>query len=156
MAHPTPTALRGVVQGLHHVAVAVPSIDALGGAVKALEAGFQQREIHQSAMAWQRAVERGDEVVVGVNRYRVEEPPPEIFEPDAGARAQVLADLAAVRAERDGAAVEGALSAVQRAARGTANLMPPILAAVSAYATVGEICAALEAEFGRYRPPEVL
>jgi methylmalonyl-CoA mutase N-terminal domain/subunit len=134
----------------------IARIDALGGAVKALEAGFQQREIHKSAMAWQRAVERGDEVVVGVNRYRVEEPPPEIFEPDAGARAQVLADLAAVRAERDGAAVEGALAAVRRAARGDENLMRPLLAAVSAYATVGEICAALEAEFGRYRPPEVL
>jgi methylmalonyl-CoA mutase N-terminal domain/subunit len=131
-------------------------IDALGGAVKAIEAGFLQREIHQSAMAWQRAVEGGELVVVGVNRFQVEEPPPAIFQPDSSARAEVLADLAAVRAERDPSAVEGALTAVRRAARGTENLMHPLLAAVEAQATVGEICTALEAEFGRYRPPEVL
>jgi methylmalonyl-CoA mutase N-terminal domain/subunit len=131
-------------------------IDAQGGAVKAIQAGFLQREIHRSAMDWQREVERGDRVVVGVNRYQVEEPPPAIFRPDASARDEVLADLAAVRAERDGAAVEGALAAVREAARGTANLMPPILAAVESYATVGELCVTLEAEFGRYHPPEVL
>jgi methylmalonyl-CoA mutase N-terminal domain/subunit len=61
-----------------------------------------------------------------------------------------------VRAERDAAAVEGALAAVRDAARGSANLMPPIRAAVERYATVGEVCATLEAEVGRYHPPEVL
>ncbi|MEM7309916.1 MAG: methylmalonyl-CoA mutase family protein [Planctomycetota bacterium] len=131
-------------------------IDEMGGAVAAIERGFMQREIHRSAMEWQRQVEAGDQVVVGVNRYQVEEPAPTIFQPDASARDEVLADLAAVRAERDGAAVEAALAAVGEAARGTANLMPPILAAVEAYATVGEICAELEQVFGRYVPPEVL
>jgi methylmalonyl-CoA mutase N-terminal domain/subunit len=134
----------------------IARIDALGGPVKAIEAGFQQREIHKSAMAWQRAVEAGDEVVVGVNRFQVEEPPPELFQPAIGAREEVLADLARVRAQRDASEVDAALGAVRRTARGRDNLLYPILAAVEAYATVGEICAALEAEFGRYRPPEVL
>jgi len=131
-------------------------IDGMGGAVKAIEQGFMQREIHRSAMEWQRALERGENVVVGVNRYQVDEEPPAIFQPDAGARAEVMADLERVRAERDAAAVEGALAAVRDASRGSANLMPPILTAVEAYATVGEICTTLEAEFGRYHPPEVL
>ncbi len=131
-------------------------IDALGGPVKAIEAGFPQREIHRSAVEWQRKVERGEETVVGVNRYRVEESAPSIFRPDEGAREEVLADLSIVRAERDAAAVEGALRAVGEAARGSDNLVRPILAAVEAYATTGEICATLEAEFGTYKAPEVL
>ncbi|MCZ6596327.1 MAG: methylmalonyl-CoA mutase family protein, partial [Planctomycetota bacterium] len=131
-------------------------IEEMGGSVAAIESGFMQREIHKSAMAWQRAVESGDEVVVGLNRFQVEEPPPSIFRPDAGARDEVLADLDRVRAERDAAKVEGALQAVRACARGTDNVMGAILAAVEAYATVGEICAALEEEFGSYRPPEVL
>jgi methylmalonyl-CoA mutase N-terminal domain/subunit len=131
-------------------------VEKRGGAVAAIESGFVQREIHRSALAWQKAVEQGERVVVGVNRYEVEEPPPEIFRPDPAARDQVLADLAAVRKERDPAAVESALAAVAAAARGKANLMPPILAAVERYATLGEICGTLEGVFGRYRPPEGL
>jgi methylmalonyl-CoA mutase N-terminal domain/subunit len=127
-----------------------------GGAVAAIEAGWVQREIHRSAMRWTRAVESGEEVVVGVNRYQVDEDPPELFRPDEAARAEVLTDLAAVRRERDAAAVECALAGLERAARGSANLMPPILAAVERYATLGEICAVLERVFGKHRPPEVL
>jgi len=129
-------------------------VEERGGAVAAIESGFVQREIHRSALAWQKAVEKGEQVVVGVNRYEVEEEPPEIFRPDPAAREQVLADLAAVRRERDPARVESALAAVEEAARGTANVMPPILAAVERHATLGEICATLEGVFGRYRPPE--
>jgi methylmalonyl-CoA mutase, N-terminal domain len=131
-------------------------IDALGGSIAAIESGWMQREIHKSALAWQRAVERGDEVVVGVNKFEQPEPPARIFRPSAGAREQVLAELAAVRAERDAARVEGALVAVTTAARGRDNMLPPILAAVDALASIGEICAVLEREFGRYQPPEVL
>ncbi len=131
-------------------------IDRRGGAVAAIESGWMQREIQKSAMAWLRAVEGGDEVVVGVNRYEVEEEEPELFQPSEEARAQVLQDLAEVRAERDGARVEAALAALERAARGTENLMLPILAAVEVYATLGEICAVLERQFGKYKPPEVL
>jgi methylmalonyl-CoA mutase N-terminal domain/subunit len=131
-------------------------VEEKGGAVAAVEAGFVQRRILESALAWQRAVESGERTVVGVNAYEVDEPPPEVFRPAEGARDEVMADLAAVRAERDPAAVEAALSAVEDAARGTANLMDPILAAVERYATVGEVCTTLERTFGRYRPPEVL
>jgi methylmalonyl-CoA mutase N-terminal domain/subunit len=131
-------------------------VEERGGAVAAIEAGFVQREIHKSALAWQRAVESGEQVVVGVNRYRIEEADGEVFRPDPAAREEVLADLGAVRRERDAAKVEAALAAVAEAARGSANLMPPILAAVERYATVGEVCQVLERAFGRYRPPEVL
>ena len=68
---------------------------------------------------------------------------------------QVLADLARVRAERDGARVEAALLALGECARGSGNVLDPMLAAVEAYATVGEVCDVLEREFGRYSPPEV-
>jgi methylmalonyl-CoA mutase N-terminal domain/subunit len=131
-------------------------VEKRGGAVRAIEAGFVQREIHRSALAWQKAVESGDQIVVGVNKYRIDEEEVEVFRPDPAARAEVLADLAAVRKERDPAKVEATLSAVGEAARGKANLMPPILAAVESLATLGEICATLEKVFGRYRPPEVL
>jgi methylmalonyl-CoA mutase, N-terminal domain len=131
-------------------------VEERGGAVRAIESGFVQREIHRSALAWQKAVESGEEIVVGVNKYRIDEEEVEVFRPDPAAREEVLADLAAVRKARDPARVEATLSAVGEAARGKANLMPPILAAVESLATLGEICARLEAVFGRYRPPEVL
>ncbi len=131
-------------------------VDRRGGAVAAIESGFVQREIHQSAVAWQRDVESGERRVVGVNAYEVDEPPPQVFRPSPQARGQVLADLAAVRAERDAARVEAALDAVTETARGGGNLMDPVLAAVEAYATIGEICARLEREFGVFEAPEGL
>ena len=131
-------------------------VDALGGALAAVERGFVQRQILESALAWQRDVEHGRRVQVGVNAYEVEEETPEVFRPDPAAKEEVLSDLAAVRAERDGAAVEGALRALGEAARGQDNLMAAILVAVERYATIGEVSATLEAEFGRYQPPEVL
>ncbi len=131
-------------------------VERCGGAVAAIEAGFVQREIHKSALAWQRAVESDEQVVVGVNRYRLDEEAPAAFRPDPSAREEVLADLGAVRRERDAGRVEAALAAIGDAARGKANLMPSILAAVERYATVGEICGVLERVFGRYQPPEVL
>jgi methylmalonyl-CoA mutase N-terminal domain/subunit len=94
--------------------------------------------------------------VVGVNQYEVEEPAPAIFRPSEAARAEVLQDLVDVRAARDSTRVAAALEAVRDAARGSANLMDPILAAVSVYATLGEVCTVLEKEFGRYQAPEVL
>ena len=131
-------------------------VEALGGAVRAIEQGFVQREIHQSALAWQRAVERRERIVVGVNDFRVDEPPPELFSMDADARAEVLGDLAAVRRERDAGAVEGALRGLREVAASDGNVMEPVLAAVEAYATNGEICDVLERVWGKYRPPEVL
>jgi len=129
-------------------------VDAHGGAVRAIESGFVQREIHLSALAAQRAVESGASVLVGVNRFQTEEAEPELFKPSDRAREEVLASLAGARARRDPGAAEAALAALEEAARGTANLLPPILRAVEAYATIGEICGRLERVFGRYRPPE--
>jgi len=129
-------------------------VDARGGALAAIETGFVQHAIHTSAMQWQRAVERNERTIVGVNELQVQEGPPVIFRPDPRARGEVLADLARVRAERDGARVEGALQALRHAARGQGNLVEAILPAVEAYATLGEICAVLETEFGLYEAPE--
>ncbi|MBK7641620.1 MAG: methylmalonyl-CoA mutase [Planctomycetes bacterium] len=132
-------------------------VERRGGAVQAIESGFVQREIHKSAMAWQRAVESGERVVVGVNQFQVAEAPARIQKASADARAEVLADLAEIRRTRDPAKVEGALRAVGEAARAPrTNLVDPILAAVSCYTTLGEICTTLETAFGRYQPPEVL
>ncbi len=134
----------------------IARVEALGGAVDAIESGFVQREIHRSALAAQLEVESGEAVQVGVNAFREDEEPAQIFKPAASARDEVLADLAAVRAERDGAAVEGALRALGEAARGTGDLVRPIVAAVERYATIGEVCSTLEREFGSYVPPRVL
>jgi len=131
-------------------------VDRRGGPVAAIEQGWTQREIHRSAMEWTRGVEDGSKVVVGVNRFQVEESRPEIFRPSDESRAQVLKDLEQLRRTRDAAAVEAALRVGEETARGASNLMPAILAAVEARATTGEVCAKLERVFGRYRPPEVL
>jgi len=131
-------------------------VEEKGGAVAAIDAGFVQREIHRSALEWQRSVERDQRTIVGVNKYEADEGPPEIFRPDAGAREEVLKDLRRVRSERDPAQVETALAALAECARGSGNLLEPMLAAVEVYVTLGEVCSTLEAEFGQYRPPEVM
>jgi methylmalonyl-CoA mutase N-terminal domain/subunit len=127
-------------------------IDAMGGTLAAIEAGFQQRRIQESAYATQREIERGERVVVGVNRYRDEEhaSAPTLRIDPAGEQAQVER-VRTVRAERDVGAWEAALRRVEEAARGTDNLVPPILEAVHAYATVGEISDRLRAVWGEYR-----
>jgi methylmalonyl-CoA mutase N-terminal domain/subunit len=127
-------------------------IEAMGGALAAIERGFQQREIHEAAYRTQKAIEKGDQVVVGVNRFQVEhETAPPTFHVDAAVEQAQKARLAAVRARRDAAAVDGALAALVAAARDNSGLMPPILAAVEAYASVGEIAAALASVFGEHR-----
>ena len=134
----------------------IAQVDERGGPVAAVESGFVQREILRSALEWQKDVERGERVVVGVNQYEVEEAEPEIFRPDPAERDAVLATLERVRTERDPSRVDGALRAVDEAARGTTNLLEPILAAVEARATLGEVSGALEGVFGRFQPPEVV
>jgi len=131
----------------------VRRIDEMGGAVCAIEEGYVQREIQDAAYAYQRQIESGERVVVGLNKFRTEEARPEgllRLDPSVGERqSAALRDL---RARRDGSRVAAALLGVGGAARGGANLMPPILEAVRAYATLGEICDALRAVFGEYRP----
>jgi methylmalonyl-CoA mutase N-terminal domain/subunit len=127
-------------------------IDAMGGTMRALEAGFQQRSIQESAYRVQRAIDSGEQVVVGVNAFRderVASPPTQKIDPEAEARQ--VAGLRRVRAERDPAAWEAAMRRLEDAARGTDNLLPPIIEAVKAYATVGEIANRLRSAWGVHR-----
>jgi methylmalonyl-CoA mutase N-terminal domain/subunit len=127
-------------------------IDAMGGTLRALEHGFQQRSIQESAYRVQRAIDGGDQVVVGVNRFRDEQvaaPPTQKIDPE-GERRQV-ANLRRVRAERDPASWEATMRRLDDAARGTENLLPPLIEAVKAYATVGEIANALRTAWGVHR-----
>jgi methylmalonyl-CoA mutase, N-terminal domain len=131
-------------------------IETRGGSVHAIEGGFMQREIHRSAMDWQRSVESKERVVVGVNAFEIQEPSPKIFRPDSSHKEAVLADLAAVRAERDDAKVAATLAELERRAQSSGNLMEAIVECADAYVTIGEICATLESVFGRYKAPQVL
>ena len=127
-------------------------IDELGGAVRALELGFQQREIHESAYRWQRRVDSGEQVVVGVNRFtNDDEVRPEALKIDPRLEPDRTARLAKLRRERDSDAAAAALSKLQQSASGQANLMPSILAAVEARCTLGEISDRLRDAFGVHR-----
>jgi methylmalonyl-CoA mutase N-terminal domain/subunit len=135
----------------------IEKIDDLGGAVRAIELGFQQREIHDAAYAWQKKVEAQEEVVVGVNRFTDDgEAHPAILRIDEVVERRCVARLQSFRARRDHAAVERALGVVEEAARGDANLVPHILDAVEARATLGEISDRLRAVFGAYQDAFVL
>jgi len=131
----------------------IEKIDEMGGAVAAVEQGFMQREIHRAALETQRRIESGEEVVVGVNRFRMEEEPePQLLRVDPSLAKRQIERLKDLRSRRDAGKVEESLAALKRAAEGTDNLMPYILDAVRAYATVGEICHALREVFGEYQP----
>jgi len=127
-------------------------IDSLGGTLSAIEAGFQQRRIQEAAYRVQREIERGERIVVGVNRYRDEErASAHTLHIDPQGERDQVERVRRVRAERDPAAWEGAMARFDDAVRGDANLVPPILDAVRAYATVGEISDRLRAAWGEYR-----
>jgi methylmalonyl-CoA mutase N-terminal domain/subunit len=127
-------------------------IEAMGGALAAIERGFQQREIHESAYRTQRAVEAGTEVVVGVNRFQVNEHAAvPTFRIDESVQEDQIARLHTVRARRDGARVASVLAALRAAAEGTGTMMPCFVSAVEAYASVGEIASTLAGVFGEYR-----
>jgi methylmalonyl-CoA mutase N-terminal domain/subunit len=127
-------------------------IEGMGGALTAIERGFQQREIHEAAYRTQRAIEAGEQVVVGVNRFRVddEETIPSFRVDEAAQRAQVER-LRTVRKRRDGNLVTRRLAALEAAARGSENLLPLLVEAVDASASVGEITGTLVPVFGEYR-----
>ena len=129
-------------------------IDAMGGTLAAIEGGFQQRQIQESAYRVQAAIEREDLVVVGVNRYRDDAgpaTPPPIQKIDPEGERRQIERVRRVRAERDAAAWEAALRRLEDAARGEENLLPPLIEAVEAYATVGEISDRLRAAWGEHR-----
>jgi methylmalonyl-CoA mutase N-terminal domain/subunit len=132
----------------------IDKIDEIGGALRAIEQGYIQREIQEAAYRYQRAVEQNDQIIVGLNRFKVdEEIAPEILRVDESVAQRQRERLATLRSRRDGAAVEQNLTALENAARDSDNLMPYILSAVEAYATTGEICHTLRRVWGEYQPP---
>jgi methylmalonyl-CoA mutase, N-terminal domain len=130
----------------------IAKIDSLGGMLRAIETGFVQAEIQQAAYEYQRSVERGETVVVGVNRFTEEKGEPiHTLRIDPEVEHSQIARLRALRTRRDGAKAKAALNETERRAKASENLMPAILAAVEAYATVGEISDTLRRAFGEYQ-----
>ena len=128
-------------------------VEEQGGAVAAIEAGFYQQQIQESAYRHQRLVESGERVIVGVNRFtETSQPAVPILHLDASLEATQIERLAAMRAARSAAAVNRALDALRAGAEGTDNLLPLMRSALEAKATVGEVCGALREIFGIYRP----
>jgi methylmalonyl-CoA mutase N-terminal domain/subunit len=127
-------------------------IDEMGGMLRAVEEGYPQREIAESAYRWQREIEAGERVVVGVNAFRsAEEAPITILRIDETVARGQVERLRALRSERSAERVREALAALERAARDGANVVPPVIEAVKAYATLGEISDVFRTVFGVYR-----
>ncbi|MBI2903018.1 MAG: methylmalonyl-CoA mutase family protein [Candidatus Methylomirabilis oxyfera] len=131
------------------------AIEATGGAVEAIERGYMQQAIQEEAYAHQQEVESGTRVVVGVNRFQDEgRPQPlQLYRTDPEAENAQVRGLEALRRERDNRPVQAALARLREVALGEDNLLPPILQAVKAYGTVGEICGVLREVFGEYKAP---
>lgn len=132
-------------------------IDAMGGMVEAVEKGFPQREIQESAYQYQKALERGDQTIVGVNKYAMADELQEvpILVIDENVRHRQVERLERTRAHRDKSAVERTLDAVRKAAQRGDNTMPATIDAVREYATLGEICSALRDVYGVYEEPAI-
>jgi methylmalonyl-CoA mutase, N-terminal domain len=127
-------------------------IAALGGMLRAIETGYVQREIQESAYRYQRAIESQEEIVVGVNRFQLEdEPAVPLLRIDPALEQAQVERVRALRERRDAQAVTAALVELERAASTTENLLPKILACVESYATVGEISNTLRRVWGEYR-----
>ncbi|MBM4372022.1 MAG: methylmalonyl-CoA mutase, partial [Deltaproteobacteria bacterium] len=135
----------------------IAAIDERGGMLRCIESGWVKRQVADTSYAYQRRVEDADQVIVGLNRFQSEEPRPgNILRVDPAIGQAREAQLAELRARRDAAATARVLAALEDAARGTDNLMPRILDAVRADATLGEISSTLEQVFGRFQEtPEV-
>ena len=148
-------AIEALTDSLEQGALAyLKTIDEMGWALRAIETGFIQREIQNAAYAYQRKVESGEQIVVGVNRYQQDEDCgiPTFHIDPALERAQIER-LRQVRASRSQAAVNERLAALEQAARTGSNLMPPILESAACYTTVGEISDRLRTVFGEYAEP---
>src|SRR5579862_4221727 len=125
-------------------------IDEMGGMIAAIDSGFPQSEIANASYRYQREIEAGERVIVGVNRFQSDDQAIELLQIDENAATHQRQKLAALRARRDSDRVRNALDALKRAAEGSENTMPFLLDAVRAYATLGEICDSLRAVFGAY------
>lgn len=135
----------------------IEKIDGFGGAVEAISRGFQQKEIQDSAYAYQKAIEKDEQIIVGVNKFTIQnEPQPELLRIKEAVEIAQKQSLGLMKKGRDTAKVQEALKALETAARGTDNLMPYILAAVKAYATLGEISDVFRDVFGKHRETVVL
>jgi methylmalonyl-CoA mutase N-terminal domain/subunit len=133
----------------------IDAVEERGGAVSAIEQGFQKNEIERSAYRISQQIDSGERVVVGVNRFTVDEEEP--YEPlrvDPAIEAEQRDRLARLRKERDDAAVRSALEALKKAASGTENVLYPMKEALAARATVGEVCHALREVWGTYVPTD--
>ena len=130
----------------------IDQIDKMGGAVAAIEKGFIQKEIQDSAYRYQREIEKGERIVVGLNKFQVaeEEKPKDLLKVDPEVGNKQVARLKELKSTRDNNAVQQNLAELKAAAEGDANLMPPILQAVKSLATLGEICDTLRAVWGEY------
>jgi len=129
----------------------IRKIDEMGGAVAAIEQGYIQKEIADSAYRYQKAIESGEKVIVGVNKFTVKEPPfDKLFTVDDSIRKVQMDKITAVKSKRHQPAVDQALAALDASAKEGANLMPHMLTAVEAYATLGEISDTLRHVYGEY------
>ncbi len=132
-------------------------VDELGGAIAAIEQGFYQEQIQDSAYSQQQRIESATSTVVGVNRFtETSQPDVEVLRVGAELEAEQVRRVRAIRSSRDSQHVAALIAAVTEAARGEANLLPPLREALAAYVTVGEVCNALRQVFGAYRPASVL
>jgi methylmalonyl-CoA mutase N-terminal domain/subunit len=135
----------------------IEKIDRMGGAPAAIENGFMQREIHNSAYDFQTSVDKKDRIVVGMNEFSVDEERQfDYLRVNPLAESEQIDRLKEVKSHRRKSDVKHALSALKTAAEGDDNLMPLILIAVKAYATIGEICDILREVFGEYKAPDIL
>jgi methylmalonyl-CoA mutase N-terminal domain/subunit len=144
--------LESLTSEIEHAAQAyIERIDALGGTIKSIQAEYQQGEIQNAAYAWQSQVDSGERVIVGVNRFTVEEETqPEILRVDPALQVGQMERLRTLRDERDGEAVEASLERLTNAAKTDDNLMPPIINCVEQLCTLGEISDAMRKVFGTY------
>ncbi|MEW6351222.1 MAG: methylmalonyl-CoA mutase family protein [Thermodesulfobacteriota bacterium] len=130
----------------------IEKIDEMGGAVKAVESGYMENEIQESAYRFQKAVESGDQVIVGMNRFQTagDDRPSKLLRVDPAVGEEQCRRLAKLRSDRDSSGVQDALSELKKAAQGSDNVMYPIMTAVKRRATLGEICDVLRGVFGEY------
>jgi methylmalonyl-CoA mutase N-terminal domain/subunit len=130
----------------------IEKIEAMGGAVKAIEAGFIQEQIAQSAYEYNKAIEKGEKVIVGVNKFTAKSTDvTPVFKIDDSIRTVQSDKLKSLRERRDAATAQACIEAIQAAAHGKENLMPPVIAAVEAHCTLGEIADALREVWGEYQ-----
>jgi len=135
----------------------IHKIDEMGGVISAIERGYIQQEIQKKAYEFQKKVESGEIKVVGVNCFQIEEKTRiKISRADPNIEREQIARLKKIKSQRDSKSVEKALDRLRSAAQGDDNLMPPILEAVRAYATLGEICGVLRDVFGEYKQTIIL